>query len=236
LRQQQKKIIAAAAAAAYNARTYTKGTLVTKRELFAVLGFFITMIVIVLAYIAYLMMDAPNANPGDNVLNPITVIEPPLPVPDFSLTNQQGENISLSDLRGKAVLLTFGFIHCPDVCPITLSEMRMIHEQMGSDAINYVFITVDGERDTPEVLATYFTTMRVDSFMIGMTGTEAELRQMGLPYGLDFRYGEADALGNYTVEHTAGMFLLNNEGEWIRRYTYGMEREDIVADLRAVLQ
>ena len=207
-----------------------------KRGLFAVLGFFIAAILIVLAYIVYLMTDSTNTNPEDNQLNPITVLEPPMPMPDFTLTNQQGENISLSELRGKAVLLTFGFTHCPDVCPITLGEMRMIHAALGSENLQYVFITVDGERDTPEVLADYFETLRVDNFMIGMTGTEAELREMGVPYGLDFRYDEADTLGNYNVEHTAGTFLLNSEGQWIRRYTYGMEREDIIADLREVLQ
>jgi protein SCO1/2 len=209
---------------------------VNKKGLFAVLGFLLTAIVIVLAYIAYMMMDSSGGSPAGENLNPITRIEPPQPMPNFTLTNQHGESVSLSDLRGKAVLLTFGFTHCPDVCPITLGEMRMIHDTLANDNLQFVFVTVDGARDTPEILASYFTTMRVNDYMIGMTGTEQELRQMGIPYGLDFRYGEPDALGNYSVEHTAGMFLLNSEGGWIRRYSYGMPREDILADLREVLQ
>lgn len=208
----------------------------SKRSLFIIISIFLIIILGLLAYIAYLSLNP--ASPETIDTSPISILEPPIPMPDFTLTNQAGENVKLSDLRGKAVLLTFGFTHCPDVCPITLGEMRSIHADLGemSENLHFVFVTVDGSRDTPEVLTDYFATLRVDGFMIGMTGTEQAIREMGIPYGLDFRYSEADALGNYTVEHTAGMFLLNTEGEWIRRYTYGMKNEDITADLRQVLQ
>lgn len=209
-----------------------------KRAIFAIVGFLVITILIVMLYIAYIAADSFALFEEPEALNPITRIEPPLDMPDFTLTNQQGESINLSDLRGKPVLLTFGFTHCLDVCPITLGEMRKIHNDLDNlgDDLHFVFVSVDGERDTPEVLSNYFTTLRVDSFIIGMTGTENAVREMGIPYGLDFRYDEADALGNYTVEHTAGMFLLNSEGQWIRRYTYGMESDDIVTDLRDVIQ
>jgi protein SCO1/2 len=215
-----------------------KGNFVSKRGLVLILSFLLTAILVVLVYIAFLLL--PNNTPEADItqMNPITVIEPPQPMPDFTLTNQNGEAISLSSLSGKPVLLTFGFTHCPDVCPITLGEMRAINRSLDnrSDDIHYVFITVDGGRDTPEVLTNYFTTLRLEDFMIGMTGTESEIRDMGIPYGLDFAYGEVDALGNYAVEHTAGMFLLDSEGQWIRRYTYGMPSQDIVSDIREVLQ
>src|SRR5690606_25009048 len=99
----------------------------------------------------------------------------------------------------------------------------------------YVFITVDGQRDTPQVLADYFKTLRVDSFMLGMTGTEAALRELGIPFGLDFIYGQEDNFGNYSVEHTAGMFLLDSAGNWIRRYTYGTASQEIATDIRSIL-
>lgn len=203
----------------------------SKRGLLIILGVLGSAIVFVSAYIAFLLLADSPSEPSDSDISPISLIEPPLQMPDFTLTNQQGENTSLSDLSGKPVLLTFGFTHCPDVCPITLGEMRSIHEELG-EQVNYVFVSVDGERDTPEILANYFVTLRVDSFIVGLTGTEAEVREMGIPYGLDFNYSEADALGNYSVEHTAGLFLLNSEAQWIRRYAYGMRTEDIINDLR----
>jgi protein SCO1 len=210
----------------------------SKRGLVVLLGFLMTVIAMVLAYIAFLVLDSPGTELDNRTLSPVSLIEPPLPIPDFILTNQLGEAISLSDLRGKPVLLTFGFTHCPDVCPITLGEMREIYNSLDnqSDNLHFVFISVDGQRDTPEILADYLTTLRVDNFIIGMTGTEEEIREMGIPFGLDFSYSEADALGNYSVEHTAGMFLLNTEGQWIRRYAYGTLNEEIVTDLRGVLQ
>jgi protein SCO1 len=116
-------------------------------------------ILFAIVYIVYLLMTTPEPSvitlTPDDQYNGITAIEPPVAMPNFTLTNQHGEPISLSDLSGKPVLITFGFTHCPDVCPITLGEMRNIHEVL-ADNIHYVFVSVDGERDTPEVLRDYF--------------------------------------------------------------------------------
>lgn len=210
------------------------------QAVFAAIGVLVIAIVVILAYIAYLMLGDAKQNRLDFALESdgVMVIEPPIALPDYTLTDENGEPVALSALDGQPTLLTFGFTHCPDVCPITLGEMRQIHEGLGdlADDLDFVFISVDGERDTPQVLDTYLTTLRVNDFVLGMTGTEAELREFAIPYGVEFIYGEPDALGNYTVEHTAGMFLLDGERNWVRRYRYGTPSGRIVTDLREFLQ
>ena len=198
-------------------------------------------IVLVAVYIAYLLFTTPQPTPliitPEAISNGITVIEPPLPMSDFTLTDQQNEPIQLSDLGGKPTLLTFGFTHCPDVCPITLGEMRNIHEALGVSAekLNFVFISVDGGRDTPDVLRDYFELLRVDNFLVGMTGTPEAVRELGAEYGVEFIYNEADENDNYDVSHTAGMFLLDANQNWIRRYTYGTLAQVIAADIEPLL-
>ena len=80
----------------------------------------------------------------------VITIDPPLAIQDFTLTNQEGEATSLSDLRGKHILLTFGFTHCPDICPLTLSDFDRIREMLAATAekIHFVFISVDGSQET----------------------------------------------------------------------------------------
>ena len=92
-----------------------------------------------------------------------------------------------------------------------------------------------GDRDTPNVLRDYFDLLGVESFLIGLTGTPETVRDLGRDYGLDFQYGEANGQGHYDVGHTAGMFLLDAESRWIRRYAYGTDRKLIVDDLQSVL-
>jgi protein SCO1 len=198
-------------------------------------------IVLVVVYIAYLLLSTPQQTPiiltPQAASNGITAIEPPLPMSDFTLTNQHNEPISLSDLAGKPTLLTFGFTHCPDVCPITLGEMRSIYEVLGAEVekLNFTFISVDGERDTPDMLKDYFELLHVDSFLVGMTGTPDAVRELGTEYGVEFFYGETDENGNYDVSHTAGMFLLDANRNWIRRYTYGTPAQVIAADIEPLL-
>jgi protein SCO1/2 len=198
-------------------------------------------IVLVVVYITYLLLSTPQQTPiiltPQAADNGVTAIEPPLPMSDFTLTDQHNKAIQLSDLAGKPTLLTFGFTHCPDVCPITLGEMRSIHEALGTEAdtLNFVFISVDGERDTPDILRDYFELLRVDNFLMGMTGTPEAVRELSAEYGVEFIYNEADENGNYDVSHTAGMFLLDANRNWMRRYTYGTPAQVIAADIEPLL-
>ncbi len=163
-------------------------------------------------------------------------IEPPRDMPDFTLTNQHGEPMSLSDLRGRYVLLTFGYTHCPDVCPLTLNEFRRIRESLGELAahVAFVFVSVDGQRDTPQVIRAYFATRQLEG-IIGLTGPEADVRQLGADYGLAFGRNTTESQTAYLVSHTAGSFLLDPQGRWMMRYQFGVMPSLIAADLKTFM-
>ena len=173
---------------------------------------------------------------ADDEYDGTTKIDPPHDMPDFTLTNQNGEPTSLSDLRGKYVLMAFGYTHCPDICPLTLNEFRRVRESLGdlAENVEFVFISVDSARDTPEVLKQYFETRQLDGF-IGLTGSEEDLRKLGVDYGLFFEIGENTSQGGYLVDHTAGSYLLDPEGRWIMRYQFGVMPSLIVEDLEAFI-
>lgn len=177
-------------------------------------------------------------------------VEPPFAVPDFSLTSQNNQPISLSDLRGRPVLMFFGYTHCPDVCPTTLADYRRVKQQLGDQAANtaFVFVSIDGERDTPVVMAEYLA--RFDAGFIGMTGTNAQLAEVGAAYGLTYERVTAAApsegeaghahtenadLENYFVEHTSPSFLIDANGLLRMVYFYGTQPEAIAADIRQLL-
>lgn len=166
-----------------------------------------------------------------------SVVDPPVDVPDFTLTDENGQPFRLSDQRGSVVLLFFGYTSCPDVCPTTLATWRRVHEALGDDVerVRFAFVTVDPERDTVERLGMHVNAFNPD--FIGLTGTPDELQAV---YDVFDVYFEKDtssgsALG-YLVNHTATTFVLDPEGRWRLRETFGTEVEDIVHDIRALLE
>ncbi len=174
--------------------------------------------------------------PGDATdLDGVIDIYPPQPLPDFALVNQHGESTRLSDLRGKLALLTFGFTHCPDICPLTLDELGALRDMLGDMAsqASFVFISVDGARDSPRVLRDYFAFRKLDG-ILGLTGQEAAVRQAGAPLGLSFEVSGNGEAG-YLINHTVGYFLLDRDGRWIKRYHFGIPPATIAEDLRALL-
>ncbi len=163
-------------------------------------------------------------------------VDPPQDMPNFTLTDQFGEPFSLSDLRGRFVLLTFGYTSCPDVCPLTLNEFRRIRSGLDDfgEQVAFVFISVDGKRDTPQVIREYFDTRKLDG-IIGLTGAEPGLRALGVDYGLSFEFVEGKSASAYLVNHTVGSFLLDPQGRWIMRYQFGIAPSTIVSDLQALI-
>lgn len=206
---------------------------------YVIIGLLVVGIVIVAGFIVItgLTDNTPLASDVNDTADGVARKDPPLVVSDFTLTGQDGEPVSLSDFQGKPTLISFGFTHCPDVCPLTLNEMRRIHDELGEqgDDVNFVFISVDGSRDTPEILRDYFEVRNVTGIVTGMTGEEADLRRLGVDYGLRFSYGEPDDSGNYNVDHTAGMFLLDADNRWVAKYAFMTEMDVIVSDLQDML-
>ncbi|MCA9912456.1 MAG: SCO family protein [Anaerolineae bacterium] len=152
-------------------------------------------------------------------------IKPPFDVQDFAFPAQTGEEVSLSSLRGKYVLLYFGYTHCPDICLASLADIVNVHETLG-DSIHYVFVSVDRERDTPEVMANYLNP-RNAGFVIGMTGSEPTLTRAGVDYGLFYKLNTEEG-EYYTVDHSASMYLITPDGKLEAIFGFGTEPDVIV--------
>jgi protein SCO1 len=169
-----------------------------------------------------------------------SLIDPPVPAADFSLTDLTGSAFRLSDQRGKIVLLFFGYTYCPDVCPVTLSEFRKINQQLGNDAKNvrFIFITVDPERDTIEQLRRYVPNF--DPSFIGLTGSRSDLEKVWKSYGVYASKqpvsNSSQSEDNYLVDHTARVYLIDQQGNWRLTYPFGMEAGQITDDLEFLLR
>ncbi len=164
-------------------------------------------------------------------------IDPPIAIPDIELRNTANERRRFGELQGRFVLLTFGFTHCPDICPLTLSDFQRIQSELESlaEKVHFVFISVDGARDTPAALRQYFSFRGLDGIM-ALTGDEDDVRAFGAPLGLAFEVSEEESPGGYLVNHSAGAFLLDQNGGWIMRYQFGVPPGTIVSDLRRLLE
>jgi len=170
--------------------------------------------------------------------------DPPPTMPDFALTDQDGAPFRFSSLRGKAVMLFFGYTHCPDVCPLTMAQFRVVKSTLDDDANRtaFVMISVDGLRDVPEVMKTYV--QKFDRSFIGLTGDEDSVRKIAEDYGTQFFKLTPDPTLDSSsttirlsmVGHTSFSYLLDTQGR--KRFIYKSETpiEVIVADIRQVLR
>jgi protein SCO1/2 len=167
------------------------------------------------------------------------IIDPPRAVDDFTLMADSGDPLSLSDLQGQPVLMYFGYTYCPDVCLITLSDVRRVRHLLGdeADALHYVFISVDGERDTPQRLRQFFDSYDNTDFMIGMQGDEEVLNSIKTDYSLvwELHTDEADEYGNYIVDHSSRLYLLDANGDLAYTFAYGTQADTITGYIQALL-
>jgi protein SCO1/2 len=192
-----------------------------------------------LALLLALMLSActPAPAPADDSFESFvpsagTPIEPPVVLTDFSLPGSEGAATSLSDLRGKVVLLFFGYTFCPDVCPTTLGDLKRVRAELGdkADQLAVLMVSVDPERDTPEVLSRYMAAF--GEGFIGLSGDEATLRRIGKEYGLYYqRQGAADSSAGYLVDHSSATYLVDPSGQLRMVYGYGTPSEVFVPDI-----
>ena len=173
---------------------------------------------------------------GSATADGILALDPPVDIPAFELTDSYGDLVRLADFRRRHTLLTFGFTHCPDICPLTLNDFGRIQRSLGNsaDSVDFVFISVDGARDTPAALRHYFEFRQLDAIS-AFTGDEAAVLALGEPFGLSFEISQGNGSDDYLINHTTGAFLLDPAGRWIKRYQFGVPPETIAADLRALL-
>lgn len=154
---------------------------------------------------------------------------------DFALTDHNGAPRKLSDFKGKAVALFFGYTHCPDVCPTTMAEYASSLKLLGGDAdkVQVLFVTVDPERDTQGVLKNYVPFF--DQRFIGLTGSPAAVRKVTEQFKVVARQQKAEG-GNYFVDHSAGSYLFDPAGQ-VRVYEpNGQPAAALAHDLKALLR
>jgi protein SCO1/2 len=146
---------------------------------------------------------------------------------DFTLHTPRGEAVSLTSLRGRVVLLYFGFTYCPEMCPTELLRFQRLLSLLPADKrtqVQPIFVSVDPKRDTPDVLVPYVSHFGQD--ILALTGSEQELRQVAEQYGAQFRYVPTGS--SYTVDHTANTFLIDRTGTLVQIIPYGTPTKEIL--------
>lgn len=154
---------------------------------------------------------------------------------DFALTGHDGKPRTLADFRGKAVVIFFGYTQCPDVCPSTMSELAGVMQQLGPDAdrVQVLFVTVDPERDTQELLSHYVPAF--DKRFLGLYGDAEATARTAKTFKVFYQKVPGQTPGSYTVDHTAGSYVYDPEGRLRLFVKHGTGPEPIVHDLRKLL-
>jgi protein SCO1/2 len=154
---------------------------------------------------------------------------------DFSLTDHNGQQRTLADFRGKVVAVFFGYTHCPDVCPTTLSDFAAGLQQMGpkADEVQVIFVTVDPERDTPELLRAFVPAFN-PSFL-GMYADAETLERLAREYKVVYEKTSVKAPGDYLIDHSAGTYVYDPQGRLRLHMPYGSSPDAIAQDLKTLL-
>lgn len=152
----------------------------------------------------------------------------------WSMPDLEGRERSIEDFSGKVVAIFFGFVHCPDICPTTMAELSHVKESLGSDGDRFqtIFVTVDPERDTPEILRAYLDAF--DESAIALRGNSEQLANMAQAFKV-FYAKVPQSEGNYTMDHSSGLYLFDPDGN-VRLYSrYGQSVDNLTADVRTLL-
>jgi protein SCO1 len=152
----------------------------------------------------------------------------------FQLTDQTGQTVTEKSMQGRPSLIFFGFTHCPDVCPTTLFEMSEVLKAMGKDAegVNAYYISVDPERDTQAAMKEYLSSF--DPRLKGLTGNAEEIAKVLSEYRV---YAKKVPLkdGDYTMDHTALIYLMDRDGKFVSPFNINRKPEDAASDLKRYL-
>ena len=154
----------------------------------------------------------------------------------FALSDQHGKPRTLQDFTGKVVVVFFGFTQCPDVCPTSMAELAEVKKLLGPDGdkLQAVFITVDPERDTPEVLKAYMANF--DPTFIALRPTLAELPDFAKSYKVFYKKVEGRTATSYSMDHSAGSYVYDAKGQ-IRLYNrYGSGAEALASDIKLLMK
>ena len=155
---------------------------------------------------------------------------------DFTLTDHNGQPFRLADQEGRGVLMFFGYTHCPDICPATLARVSQVYRNLreAGDAgrVQPLFITFDPARDTPAHLAEYLPWFKAD--VIGLTGSEADIRAVAEQYGVVFLKSDPQD-GGYDFTHSDYVYLLDQQGRVRKLYPSDFNIDEVTDDVQSLL-
>ena len=154
----------------------------------------------------------------------------------LELTGHDGKPRTLADFRGKLVVLFFGYTHCADICPTTLADMAAVMKTLGADAgrVQVLFVTVDPERDTPELMAKYVPAF--DPSFLGLSGDAAATQRAAKEFRVFYELRPGSAPGAYTVDHSAQSYVLDAKGQLRLFVRHDRIAQDLADDLRVLLK
>jgi cytochrome oxidase Cu insertion factor (SCO1/SenC/PrrC family) len=154
----------------------------------------------------------------------------------FALTDQDGRTVTSDSLKGKPTLIYFGFTYCPDVCPTSLLLMETALEKLGPDAakkVNLVFITIDPERDTPELMKGYVTNF--GPTFEGLTGTPQQIDAAARAYRVYYQKVPSKDGAPYLMDHSSIVYLLDRNGRFVTHFTHEAKAEAIATAVERLL-
>ena len=154
---------------------------------------------------------------------------------DFRLTDHNGQVRSLADFKGQVVAIFFGYTHCPDVCPTTLSDFAAALEQLGpqGERVQVIFVTVDPERDTPDLLKQFVPAF--NPRFLGMFTDAETLKRLATEYKVVYQKTSVKAADDYLIDHSAGTYVYDPQGRLRLLMPYGSSPDAIAQDLKTLL-
>ena len=188
-----------------------------------------SLIIVGVSMVVYIFFGKPANLRGTAYAEPYPAASP------FQLKDSKGDIVKLGDYKGKIVLLFFGYTYCPDVCPTTLAELKLVMAQLHEKAgqVQVIFITVDPDRDTSEGMQKFVE--RFSQTFIGLSGSLEELTPIWENYGIYREVVKGTSPANYTINHTARVILLDQAGNMRLSYGFQVPPEDIANDIMILL-
>jgi protein SCO1 len=213
--------------------SFTRRTQISWRMIIAA---FALLIALIASFLAFRYLNYRNVQ--ENFYGQVFV--PALHAYDFHLIDQNGKAFQLSQLRGKVVLFYFGFTHCPNICPTTLTDLEKVYRALPDKArprVQIIFVTVDPQRDNPELMKKYLSYFDPD--FLGLTGSADQVSKAAAAYGATFEkvHNPGEDWNVYFMNHSAFTYLINPDGKWELLYDFDKLHDTmrIVADIDQVL-
>jgi len=205
-------------------------TMKSKLALVSIVGLILVVLVNVIMLLHLQSKKEQVAKPaGTAVASNVSIGGP------FSLTDQDSNRVSDSDLRGQYLLIYFGYAHCPDVCPTTLQDMAQALDVLGPDgaAVTPVFVTVDPARDTPDFLKDYVTAFHPR--MIGLTGTAEEIKAVAKAYRVYYAKAPSESDEDYLMDHSSYTYLMDRDGKYLSLFRFGASPDEMAEGIRTAV-